>query len=47
LIEVGDVITMTWPEKGINDTTLWSVAKVGQTWDNGLTTSLTVRRIIP
>jgi hypothetical protein len=46
LLEIADVVTIEWPEKGLEGTDKWCVSRIEQSWNNGLSTTVTVRRII-
>lgn len=47
LIEVGDVVEVVWPEKGLEAGPKWAVASVATTWSGGLeASSVKVRKIM-
>lgn len=46
LVEIADIVTVAWPDKGMFDTVKWCVVAISRGWSDGLTTSITIRRII-
>lgn len=46
LLEVGDVVSVEWPEKGMSNSTKWCLSSVKNSWSDGPTTSVTIRKII-